>query len=147
MSSPSQLATDRHNLTLAERLEARFRDAELEALGLPPSGVAAVAPNAESPEARRALADYVLGVIERAGLSAVFRSLLVNDAIASANPELCRLVGAVLVEQATNAGPPEKHWAPPAGMPALAHTEAVARNVAGRLVAKETGRQEGGARE
>lgn len=144
MPTPSDHVHQRQVLLVGERALARIRDAELTQLGLVASGVAAVAPHVEGPDGRLALAEYVLGAVERTGLSGAFRALAVNDAIASSQPELCRLLGAVLVEGPTAGGPPQKRWAPPPGTPALAQPEGMARQVAHRLVTKETSRQEGG---
>jgi hypothetical protein len=67
---------------------------------------------------------------------------LANDALESGNEALLTLVGAqrVTVEHVGN--PPSFEWHPPAGVPRLSPVEPLARELAGRLVAKETARAE-----
>ena len=147
MSTPSDHIHQRRTLLSAERALARIQDAEHARLDLPPVAVQAVAPAADSPELRLLLADYILGAVHRAGLSAAFRVLFINDAVESRDAELCRLAGAVLVREPTNAGPAAERWAPPTGAPETQLTEGLARDLARLLLARETGRQEGGVHE
>jgi hypothetical protein len=143
--APQTLAAERRALTLAERLQAKLVDAELAALDLPPVGVAAIAPGAAGPLApalRLALADYVLGAVQRAGLAPAFRALLVNDALETRDAALCQLAGARQMSEPNPGGPPVVRWALPADVPPLPNAEAVARELAGRLVSAESARAE-----
>lgn len=133
--SPSQLAAEQRLRTTAERVLARVADAEAAALGEPPAGVAAVAPEVRTIEERRVLAEYVLGVVQRAGLAGAFRALGVNDAVECRDARLCALVGAVLTAEP---GQTSRRWQPPAGTPVVALPEPVARELARRLVARAT---------
>ena len=142
MPTPAAINADRRAQALAERLHAKLIDAQSAALDLPPAGTAAVAPFATTPEARLALAEYVLGVIHRAGLATAFRALLVNDALETGDAALCRLAGAPLVREPTPSGPPVKRHVLPSGIPPLPGSEALARELAGRLVVQETARAE-----
>jgi hypothetical protein len=147
MPAPSDHIHQRRTLLSAERAMARIHDAEHARLDLPPVAVQAVAPAASSPEMRQLLADYILGAVHRAGLSAAFRALFVNDAVESRDPQLCRLAGAVLLSEPSNQGPSAQRWAPPAGVPETQLTEGLARDLARLLLARETARQEEGAHE
>jgi hypothetical protein len=142
MTTPSAIVAARRTQTLAERLQAKLLDADLAALGTTPVGVAAVAPHAETPAQRLALADYVLGVIARAGLAAQFRALAVLDALQGGEAPLAELLGARLVSESSPSGPPATHWAPPPGVPAVGNLEPVARELAARVVAADTRRHE-----
>jgi hypothetical protein len=141
-TSPHTLAAERRVHAMAERINSRLEEAQLAALGQPPVGVAAVAPWADTVEARATLAEYVLGVLHRAGLAEAFRALLVNDALESQNERLMQLVGAVRVAVERVGNPPTHEWRLPAGMPRVTPAEPVARELAARMVAKETARAE-----
>jgi hypothetical protein len=143
MHQPDELMRDSTVHLRAERLKARILDAELEALGLPPSAVAAFAPAALTTTARQTVAEVVLGAVERAGLMDPFRTCTVNDAIDANDAGLCALLGAVLVRTPHDPDGPSRQWAPPPGMPRTANTEALLRELAGRLVRSEVTRAEG----
>jgi hypothetical protein len=141
-TSPHTLAAERRAQTMAERINSRLEEAQLAALDQPPPGVAAVAPWADTAEARVVLAEYVLGILHRAGLAEAFRALLVNDAMESGHERLMQLVGAVRVEVERVGNPPTHEWHLPKGMPRVTPAEPVARELAARMVAKETARAE-----
>ncbi len=108
--------------------------------------VGVFAPAAVTMTARQTVAEVVLGAVERAGLMEPFRTCTVNDAIDANDAGLCALLGAVLVKTPHDPDGPSRQWAPPPGMPRTANTEALLRDLAGRLVRSEVTRSEGGTR-
>lgn len=127
----------------ADRLNALFVDADLRAIGHTTSGLGALAPLAETAEAERAVVDFVLGVLRRAGYLDVFRTLTALDALGNGDHAVARLLGCVEVEEPVPGEPPLRHWTLPGG-PRVRDPEAVARELAQRLVAREAARREGG---
>ena len=82
-----------------ERHEALIRDAELKALDLPPQPVATVAPALRTEAERIVLADYVLGLLDRAGLLSAFHQLVINDVMETADEHRGKVLGLVAIPE------------------------------------------------
>jgi hypothetical protein len=76
-----------------ERLTAISNDGALALLDLPPQAVAMIAPVLRTLEERVILAEYVLGLLDRAGMLTPFLHLLINDVMETADEHRGKILG------------------------------------------------------
>lgn len=142
MATATSIADERLRDNEADAAYQARVNAALIALDQPTLAAAAVL----GPHATRtdeiALAGYVLGVIERAGLADAFRTLLLNIAQQTQDTDLARLLGAPVTGAATAT---TREWVGlPSGTPRVEQrtVEAAARELARRAIGREADRQE-----